>query len=76
MESNMELSDGVNSTNQNFTKKTEFFFCINVYKNDKEKLSIGFWVTKIKTDTAGARFSNSWCNHPPPITHKGKTRLL
>ena len=37
MESNMELSDGVNSTNQNFTKKIEFFFCINVYKNAKEQ---------------------------------------
>ena len=33
----------------------EFFFCINVHKNTKEKLSLGFWVTKIKTDTAGAR---------------------
>ena len=27
----------------------------------KEKLPLGFWVTKIKTDTAGA-----WCNQPPP----------
>ena len=33
----------------------------------KEKLSLGFWVTKIKTDTAGAPFPNSWCDqHPPP----------
>ena len=42
------------------------FFCINVYKNGKEKLSLGFWVTKIKTDTAGALFPNSWCNQPAP----------
>ena len=34
-------------------------FCRNVYKNAKEKLSLGFWVTIIKTDTAGARFPNS-----------------
>ena len=33
-------------------------FCRNVYKNAKEKLSLGFWVTIIKTDTAGARFPN------------------
>ena len=33
------------------------FFCINVYRNAKEKLSLYFWVKKIKTDTAaGARF--------------------
>ena len=23
-----------------------------------------FWVSKIKTDTAGTRFPNSWCNKP------------
>ena len=34
---------------------------INVYNNAKEKLPLSFWVTKIKTDTAGA-----WCNQPPP----------
>ena len=41
----------------------------------KEKLSLGFWVTKIKTDTAGAPFPNSWCNQhqlPPPLTHSIK----
>ena len=56
------------STTQNFTKKIKFFFCINVYKNKnaKEKLSLGIWVTKIKTDTAGAHLPNSWFNHPPP----------
>ena len=27
------------------------------------------WVTKIKTDTAGARFPNSWCNQPYPPPH-------
>ena len=37
-------------------------FCRNVYKNAKEKLSLGFWVTKIKNDTAGACFPNSWGN--------------
>ena len=41
------------STTQNFTKRNDFF-CINVNKNSKEKLSLGFWVTKIKIDTAGA----------------------
>ena len=35
-------------------------------KNAKEKLSLGFWVSKIKTDTAGALFPNSWCKQPPP----------
>ena len=55
----------VPATTQNFTKKI-FFFCINVNKNAKEKLSLGFWVSKIETDTAGARFPNSWCNQPPP----------
>ena len=47
------------STTQNFTKKIKNIFCINVFKNAKEKVSLGFWVTKIKTDTAGARFPNS-----------------
>ena len=41
-------------------------FCLNVYQNAKENLSLGFWVTKIKTDTAEARYPNSWCNQPPP----------
>ena len=40
------------STTQNFTKKIEVFFGINVYKNAKEKFSLGVWVTKIKADTA------------------------
>ena len=40
------------STTQNFTKKIDNFFCINVKKNAKEKLSSGFGVTKIKADTA------------------------
>ena len=55
-------------TTQNFTKKIKFFFRINVYKNKNanEKLSLGIWVTKIKTDTAGAHLPNSWFNHPPP----------
>ena len=35
-------------------------------KNAKEKLSLCFWVTKTKTDTAGADFPNGWCNQPPP----------
>ena len=38
------------STTQNFTKKIKIFFCINVHKNAKEKLSLGLWVTKIKTE--------------------------
>ena len=41
-------------------KIKKIFFCINVNKNAKEKLSFGFWVTKIKTDTTRARFPNSW----------------
>ena len=54
------------STTQNFTKKIEKkFFCINVSKNTKEKLSSGFRVTKIKTDITRACFPNSWCNQPP-----------
>ena len=41
------------STTQNFTKKIEKkFFGINVYKIAKEKLSLGFGVSKIQTDTA------------------------
>ena len=48
------------STTQNFTKKIKKnFFCINVYKYAKEKLSLGFWVTKMTLlelvfQTAGA----------------------
>ena len=57
----------LNLSTQNFNKK--FFFGINVYTNAKEKLSLGFWVTKIKTDTAGARFPNSWYNQTPPPHH-------
>ena len=46
------------STTQNFTKKIEKnFFCINDNKNAKEKLSLGFWVTKVKSDIT---FPNSW----------------
>ena len=52
------------STTQNFTKKIEIIFCINVYKNAKETLLLGFWVTKLKTDTAKVYFPNSWCNQP------------
>merc|ERR1719270_352430 len=26
----------------------------------------------MKTDTAGARFPNSWCNQPPPISNRVK----
>ena len=37
------------------------FFCINVNKNAKEKMTLGFWVTKINTDTPGALCPNSWC---------------
>ena len=33
----------------------------NVNKNPKEKLSLGFWVSKTKTDTAGTGAIN-----PPP----------
>ena len=40
-----ELFAPATSTTQNFTKKIQFFFCINVNKNAKEKLSIGFWVS-------------------------------
>ena len=36
-----------------------------------EKLSSGFEVTKIKTDTTRACFPNSWCNQPPPPTKIG-----
>ena len=36
---------------------------MNVYKNAKEKLSLGFGVTKIKTDTAGACFQMSRHDH-------------
>ena len=43
------------------------FFCLNVNKNAKEKLSSGFGVTKIKTDATRACFPNSWCNQPPPL---------
>ena len=43
------------------------FFCININKNVKEKLSLGFGVTKIKTDTAGACFQKSGHNQPPII---------
>ena len=53
-------------------RKLKQFFYINIKKNAKEKLSLGFWVTEIKTDTAGAHFSNSLCNkphHPPPQTN-------
>ena len=52
------------------------FFCINVYENAKEKLSLDFLITKIETDTTRACFPNSWCNPPPPsppsITHRVK----
>ena len=51
-------------------RQSKKFFCINVNKNAKEKLSFGFWVSKMKTDTAGACFPNSWCNQPPPITYR------
>ena len=45
------------STTQNFTKKIKKKrLCIKVNKNAQEKLSLGFGVTKIKTDTAGACF--------------------
>ena len=34
----------------------------------KETLSLGFLFTKIKTDTAGTCFPNSWCKqHPTPL---------
>ena len=54
------------------------FFCINVSKNTKEKLSSGFGVTKIKTDmtppelvfqTAGA------INTPPPYKDRVKKKI-
>ena len=51
-----ELFAPATSTTQNFTKKIQNFFCINVNKNAKEKLSSGFEVTKIKTDTNRACF--------------------
>ena len=38
---------------------------MNVNKNVKEKLSLGFGVTKIKTNTAGACFQKSGHNQPP-----------
>ena len=58
MESKMELewwglTAPATSTTQNFTKKIEKKnFGINVYKIAKEKLSLGFGVSKIQTDTA------------------------
>ena len=62
MESKMELkwwggwgglTAPATSTTQNFTKKIEKkIFGINVYKIAKEKLSLGFGVSKIQTDTA------------------------
>ena len=48
------------STTQNFSMKIEKFFGINVYKNTKEKFSLGFWVTKIKTDPVGAHSIKKW----------------
>ena len=33
---------------------------MNVNKNAKEKLTFGFWVSKIKTDTARACFPKMW----------------
>ena len=33
----------------------------------RSQVSLGFWVSKIKTDTAGARFPNSWCNQTTSV---------
>ena len=54
-----------------YLENRKIFFCINVNKNAKEKLSSGFGVTKIKTDTTRACFPNSWCNQPPPLQRQG-----
>ena len=45
---------------------------LNVNKNAYEKLSLGFWVTKIKSDTAGACFQKSGHNQPPIIQDRVK----
>ena len=59
-------------------RKSKNFFCINVYKNAEEKLSLGFGVTKIKTDTAGACFQKSGDYQPPAPSLIGlkQTNLL
>ena len=59
-----------------YLENRKIFFCINVNKNAKEKLSSGFEVTKIKTDTNRACFRNSWCNQPPPTKIGLKSQLL
>ena len=61
----------LNSNTSLTLKKVHLVFC----KNAKEILSLGSWVTKIKTDTAGASFQNSWCNQPP-FTHRVKLVIL
>ena len=64
----MGLISPATSKTQNFTKTIELLrklkiFGMNVNKNAKEKLSLGFWVTKNKSDTT---FPNSWYNQTPP----------
>ena len=61
---------------QFYLENQKNFFCINVNKNAKEKLSSGFGVTKIKTDTTRACFPNSWCNQPPPISNRVKIQFF
>ena len=64
------------STTQNFTKKIKKnLFCINVNKNVKEKLSLGFGVTKIKIDTAGACFQKSGHNQHPPSPIQDRVKI-
>ena len=49
---NLQMLATSTTTSTNFTNKIKKIFCINVNKNVKEKFSLGFWVTKIKNDTA------------------------
>ena len=67
---NQDISNSYSNTSLTL-KKVHLVFC----KNAKEILSLGSWVTKIKTDTAGASFQNSWCNQPP-FTHRVKLVIL
>ena len=64
-----------------FTKKTIYnkvehvksaYIDITLLCSIYEKLSFGFWVTKIKTDTAGVCSPNSLCNPPSPHPNHNK----
>ena len=51
-------------------------FGLNIYKITIEKLSLGFWVTKIKSDSPRASFQNSCCLFITRSRLKSRRKIL